>query len=85
MLDLDAKTFNVTGKQKTFHIPEDLKVTLVTAESEMVEEKKGGIRFFPQGGSTGGRVSVANGKRGYGVDVDWLTGKVRILETESDI
>lgn len=85
MVDLEAHTFQVTGKQKTFHIPKDVKVTLITAETEMVEEKRGGIRFFPAGGSTGGRVSVANGKRGYDVDVDWLTGKVRILEAQSEI
>ena len=84
MLDLDAKKFSVTGKKKSFSIPHGLKVTLVTAESEMVAERKGAIRFFPEGGSTGGRVSVANNTRGYDIDVDWLTGKVRILEKKAD-
>lgn len=85
MLDLEAKQFNISGKKKTFQIQRDLDVSLLTAESEMVEEKKGAIRFFPDGGSTGGRISLSTEKRGYAVDVDWLTGKVRILETEPEL
>ncbi len=82
MLDLETKQFKVSGKKKNFQIHKDLELTLLTAESEMVEEKKGAIRFFPDGGSTGGRISLSTGKRKYAVDVDWLTGKVRIMEIE---
>jgi general secretion pathway protein H len=45
-----------------------------------VNERQGAIRFFPDGGSNGGRVTVASGERKYEVDVDWLTGRVAILE-----
>jgi len=82
MLDLESKQFNISGKKKNFQIHQDLQVTLLTAESEMLAEKKGAIRFFPAGGSTGGSISLSTDKRKYAVDVDWLTGKVRILETE---
>ncbi len=82
MLDLETKQFNVSGKKKTFQIHKDLELTLLTAESEMVAENKGAIRFFPDGGSTGGRISLSTDKRKYAVDVDWLTGKVRIMEIE---
>lgn len=84
MLDLESKQFTVSGKKKNFQIDQDLDLTLLTAESEMVAENKGAIRFFPDGGSTGGRISLSTDKRKYAVDVDWLTGKVRILETAPD-
>ena len=84
MLDLESKQFTVSGKKKNFQIDQDLDLTLLTAESEMVAEHKGAIRFFPDGGSTGGRISMATDKRKYAVDVDWLTGKVRIMETDPD-
>ena len=38
------------------------------------------IRFFPDGGSNGGRITLAAGERKYDVDVDWLTGRVAILD-----
>ena len=84
MLDLESKSFNLSGQKKTYRIDEDLEITLLTADSEMVSENKGAIRFFPEGGSTGGRISLATEKRKYAVDVDWLTGKVRILEVDPD-
>ncbi len=83
MLDLESKRFNIGGRKKNFQIHKDLDVTLLTAESEMVAEDKGAIRFFPDGGSTGGRISLSTDKRKYAIDVDWLTGKVRIFETEA--
>ena len=82
MLDLESKQFEVSGKGKKFQIHKDLDLTLLTAESEMVTDNKGAIRFFPAGGSTGGRISLSTDKRKYAVDVDWLTGKVRIMEIE---
>lgn len=84
MLDLETKQFEVSGKKKKFQIHKDLDLTLLTAESEMVTDNKGAIRFFPDGGSTGGRISLSTDKRKYAVDVDWLTGKVRIMETAPD-
>jgi general secretion pathway protein H len=36
------------------------------------------IRFFPQGGSTGGRIELARGDAHIGVVVDGLTGRVVI-------
>ncbi len=42
--------------------------------------KRGAIRFYPDGSSTGGRITVASGERKFLVDVDWLTGRVSIKE-----
>ena len=42
--------------------------------------RSGAIRFFPDGGSNGGRLTLAAGERKFNVDVDWLTGRVAILE-----
>jgi general secretion pathway protein H len=38
------------------------------------------IRFFPDGTSTGGRLTLALGERQEHVVVDWLTGAVSITE-----
>jgi general secretion pathway protein H len=79
MLDLDKRSFSV-GSGQVRQLPEALELKLVTAQSEVVNEKQAAIRFFPDGSSTGGRVTVASGQRKYEVDVDWLTGRVTIAQ-----
>jgi general secretion pathway protein H len=34
------------------------------------------IVFFPDGGSTGGRIKLARGGRDYEITVNWLTGRI---------
>ena len=79
-MDVDARRFELTGDKKVYQLPEKIDVTLYTAQSEITQDKNGAIRFFPDGSSTGGRVTLAAGERKYLVDVDWLTGRVGIID-----
>ena len=77
-LDLESREFEVTGGQGPRSLPRELELKLYTAQQEVASERKGAIRFYPDGSSTGGRITVASGERKYLVDVDWLTGRVTI-------
>ncbi len=77
-LDLTAKKFTVTGDSRVHQLPQDVELKLFTGQQEIIAEKVGGIRFYPDGGATGGRVTVSSGERKYEVDVDWMTGRVSI-------
>ncbi len=77
-LDVNGRTFWLTGDPKTYSLPKQLELALFTAQSELVREKTGGIRFFPDGTSTGGRITVSVGESKQQVDVDWVTGRVAI-------
>jgi general secretion pathway protein H len=77
-IDLEAREFQVTGTEATRSLPKDLEVSLYTAQQEVTSDKKGAIRFYPDGSSTGGRITLAVKERKYLVDVDWLTGRVSI-------
>ena len=77
-IDLDAREFQVTGSEAPRNLPKDLEISLYTAQQEVSSEKKGAIRFYPDGSSTGGRITLAVKERKYLVDVDWLTGRVSI-------
>lgn len=79
-VDLEHRTVQVGGASRPRALPERLELKLYTAQSEIVDEKKGAIRFYPDGSSTGGRITVASGERRFLVDVDWLTGRVTIKE-----
>lgn len=79
-LDVDAREFTFTGDTRGHKLPEGIDMKLFTAASEVESQRKGSIRFYADGSSTGGRVTVSAGERQFLVDVDWLTGRVKIGE-----
>ena len=79
-LDVQNRRFQLSGDSRIYRLPKEVEVKLFTAQSELVDSNAGSIRFFPDGGSTGGRITVATKQRQYAVDVNWLTGQVAILD-----
>ena len=79
-LDLDAHVFRVQNDARVHKLNEKIDVKLYTSQADLVSEKIGSIRFFPDGSSNGGRVTVGAGGRDFAVDIDWLTGRVTISE-----
>jgi general secretion pathway protein H len=79
-VDLEQRFFRVTGDPRTVRVPADVAVKLYTAEAELLDKTSGNIRFFPDGSSTGGRITLSNERLAYTVNVDWLTGRVGIVE-----
>ncbi len=75
-LDVTAKKFAVSGEIKAYALPMSVELSLFTAQSEQVLDQVGNIRFFPDGTSTGGRITLSVGNARNALDVDWLTGKV---------
>ena len=80
VMDIDARNFEVPGTGFKRGFPADVDVTLYTVRSELNDGHIGAIRFFPDGTSTGGRITVtASGRQSTYIDVDWLTGRVNVL------
>ena len=67
---------------ETRALPDEITLDLFDPSLEPLDRKTGTIRFFPDGGSTGGRVRLRSGDRRYDIDVDWLTGRVRSTEAD---
>ena len=80
MLDLEHRSFQIERDPRVYMLPREMQMKLFTAQSDLVSETTGAIRFYPDGGSNGGRVTLGAGERKYEVDVDWLTGRVAILD-----
>lgn len=80
-LDVYDRRFEISGSDIGRDLPSSVELSLYTARSELLDGNTAAIRFFPDGSSTGGRITVtgANGRERY-IDVDWLTGRVDILE-----
>lgn len=78
-VDVKEHVYRITGRTKTYSVPKSIGMKLVTADSEITGEDSGTIRFYPDGSSTGGRVTLSAGGRKRLIDVNWLTGHVDIL------
>lgn len=83
VLDVEAHTFRIDGPYRPARLPAGLELELMAAEREMQSETVGGVRFFPDGSSTGGRVIVKRGDSGWQIGVSWLTGRVELAPWES--
>ena len=80
VVDVAGKRFKVDREAREHALPSKVDLKLFTAQNDLVSENVGAIRFYPDGGSNGGRLTVAAGARKINVDVDWLTGRVAILD-----
>jgi general secretion pathway protein H len=76
--DLERRVFRVDRDPREHPLPRGIGMKVTGAQSDIANEHVGAIRFFPDGGSNGGRVTIAAGERKFDVDIDWLTGRVAI-------
>jgi general secretion pathway protein H len=83
-LNTEQHLYRVTGRSKLYKLPSEVQLGLYTTSSETLDEGTGRIRFFPDGSATGGRVTLIANKQTRVVDVNWLTGEVRMGEGDSD-
>lgn len=74
-IDLENNTYQAPGRALV-KLPAQMHMTLLTADSEQTSATSGRIRFFADGGSTGGHISVLMGEREWRINVSWLTGQV---------
>jgi len=75
-VDLETRRFGV-GEQLGSQLPEALEVRVVVAQTEIRPHGRGAIRFYPEGGATGGSVELVRPSgAGVRLRVDWLLGRV---------
>lgn len=76
--DLDENSYTVDRRPKVYQIPQTIQIKLVTAQSQVTGQKLASVRFFADGSSTGGRVSLKRGENIWQIDINWLTGQVEL-------
>jgi general secretion pathway protein H len=78
-LDL-AKGSYRWGETPPENLTSDIRLALLTSQDQLVSSAVGRIRFHPDGSSSGGRVSVAGGDQIWWIGIDWLSGRVSLVE-----
>jgi general secretion pathway protein H len=67
--------------QKDVRLPKGLDLSVTSATNDQSGGTIARIRFFPDGSSTGGRITLRSGQREWHVNVSWLTGAISIYDT----
>jgi len=81
-IDVEQRYFSIGPGAKHRPLPGALDLALKTAESEQISDTLGGIRFFPDGSSTGGEIIVSDAAQSLRVTVDWVTGRIDVVEAK---
>ncbi|MET0255111.1 MAG: GspH/FimT family pseudopilin, partial [Luteibacter sp.] len=79
-VDTSAATYRAPGKSEV-RLPKDMRVAITSAREDQANATTGRIRFFPDGSSTGGRITLKRGQREWHVNVAWLTGAIQVVDT----
>lgn len=80
LMDTGAGRFGIVDSARRRSLPDDMSVQMTTAESLLAGEDVGSIDFFADGSSTGGRVRLGLEEHLIQVDIEWLTGRIRVSD-----
>nr|WP_267897528.1 GspH/FimT family pseudopilin [Dyella psychrodurans] len=83
------RIFQVDTREETYRgadrrdvrLPKGLELSVTSATSDQTGGDVARIRFFPDGSSTGGRITLRSGRREWHVNVSWLTGAINVFDT----
>ena len=79
-VELDPPGYLLPGSKTPRTLDRELNLQLTSAASDIIDRNSGTVRFYPDGSSNGGRISVSNGKLVQHIDVEWLTGRIQVRE-----
>jgi len=77
-LDLQARRYRIADLP-SHPLPSGFEIALLTTTGEVHKGQDPGIRFEPDGSSSGGRIELIEGKHKLDIGVDWLTGRIRVV------
>lgn len=78
-VDVARRGYRV-GQHPWQSLPRTLELGMVAVAERTADQALGRIVFSPDGGATGGRVRIAVGTASLIVTVDWLSGRVTVLD-----
>jgi general secretion pathway protein H len=75
---IDTEKRRITLSRFVHDLPRGMTVAMTIANTER-SGQGGGLRFFPDGQSSGGEIALALDGRASRISVNWLTGQPRLL------
>jgi general secretion pathway protein H len=81
-IDVDKRIYRLQA-DPAVQLPSDAQLRVVSAGEAMAGNNPA-IVFSPEGGSTGGAITLTLGDRSAVITIDWLTGAVTLAEGAAD-
>jgi general secretion pathway protein H len=78
-VDVPLRSFRIDRGTPTI-LPRSLSISMTAVSEETLGARLAAIRFNGDGSATGGRIELTDGQRLSQVGVDWLTGRVSVLQ-----
>jgi general secretion pathway protein H len=78
-VDVTSRSFRIDGRTPTI-LSNSLTVSLTTVSVQTPGGPRAAIRFNGDGSTSGGRIELTDGQRRAQVGVDWLTGRVSVMQ-----
>lgn len=78
-VDLAHRSYR-SGDAPAEMLPADVSLALLSSADETAGPSAGRIHFNPDGSSSGGRIAISGNGRTWWIGVDWLSGRVSIVE-----
>jgi general secretion pathway protein H len=81
ILDLATNRYQINSEHaKSHQLKKSIELSLRTAQVDIDNDQQGRIRFFPDGSSSGGQITLSQGNLTLVVNINWLTGHIEINE-----
>jgi general secretion pathway protein H len=78
-VDLAQRSFRIDNAAP-IALPHSLTIAMTAVTEETVGQRVAAIRFNGDGSASGGRIDLTNGSRRAQVGIDWLTGRISVIQ-----
>lgn len=82
VVDMQARTLRTNTASRVRSFPRTLSLMMVTGTT-LRAAQTGRVRYFPDGSSSGGRITVTSEIESLDIDVDWLSGTISVTRREA--
>ncbi len=75
-IDVAQRVIRFSDGRAPLELSKTIDVAVTGADSERRSVSVAGVRFFPNGSSTGATIDLRSERQAYEVRINWLTGRV---------
>lgn len=75
-IDVGNRVIRFSDERSSLELAKSISITVTGADSEKRSQAIAGVRFFPNGSSTGATIDLRMERHAYEVRINWLTGRV---------
>jgi general secretion pathway protein H len=81
-IDIGERVIRFSDGRPPVELHKSITMAVTGADSERRSPLMGGVRFFPNGSSTGATIDLKSERQAYEIRINWLTGRVSTAAIE---